>query len=264
MSKVIIEPPLSNIEGVKDKVAVKIEKILKDGRRYFGSSGSAMTHQASSPELDAKENLKRDVAKDYLEAERETTEFLKKWIKDKPNAVLIDSVYIPDWENEDPEVDEELGIFEGGDTDHILLIGNEILLIDTKRWKKKKNYSINDDGNALMTNKQFPGGEITMKEAIYSWLDYFEEEDASITGMVCINAEEATVLRNKNWFTQVYRLVEIDRFEELLDKKWEEIDDEDKSRINSTLVAQSVVRCVKPFDIYSKVFSDMNQLRDFK
>lgn len=264
MSNIIIEPPLKNIEGVKDSVAEKIVIMLKKGRRYFGSSGAAMTHQASSPELEGRENLNREVAKDYLEAEHETTDFLKKWIKDKPNAVLVDSVRIPDWDGDpDAPIDEEFGIFEGGDTDHILLIGNEVILIDTRRWKKKKNYSVDDDGEPLMTNKPFPGREVTIKDAIYSWLDYFEEEDASITGMVCINNEETTVLRNKNWFTQVYRLVELDRFEELLDKKWEEIEDEEKNRINSTLVAQSVVQCIKPFDVYSKVF-DMDSLRSFK
>jgi len=262
MPKIVIEPPIKDIDGVKNNVADKIEKMLIKGRRYFGSSGAAMTYQASSPDFADKENLNRETAKDYLNAEREITEFLKKWIKDKPAAVLIDSVRIPDWDREE-EINPDYGIIDGGDTDHILLIGNEVLLIDTKRWKKKKNYSIDDDGNALMTNKNFPGGDVIMKEAIYSWLDYFEEEDASITGMVCINNEEATVLRNKNWFTQVYRLVELDRFEELLDKKWEEIEEEDQHRINTTLVAQSVVQCIKPFDVYSNVF-DMNSLREFK
>lgn len=264
MSEVFIEPALDDLESVKEPVAKKIEQMLKKGRRYFGSSGAAMTMQASSPDFEDKENLKRETAKDYLDAEREITEFLKKWMKDKPNVVLIDSVNVPDWDGDpDGEIDPEYGIFEGGDTDHIVLIGNEVLLIDTKRWKKKKNYSIDDDGNALMTNKNFPGGAVQMKQNIYSWLDYFEEEEASITGMVCINNEETTVLRNKNWFTQVYRLVELDRFEELLDKKWEEIDDEDKNKINTTLVAQCVVQCIKPFDIYSKVF-DMESLKSFR
>lgn len=262
--KVVIEPPFSYIEGVKPVVAKKIEDMLKKGRRYFGSSGAGMTHLASSPDYDEKENLNRELAKDNLEAEREITEFLQTWIKDKPGVVLIDALWIPDWEKDDSIEDPDLGLFEIGDTDHVLLIGDEILLIDTKRWKKKKNYSVDDDGSALMTNKPFPDNKITMMEGVYMWLDYFENEEASITGIVCIKNEETTVLRNKNWFTNPYRLVEFDRFEELLNKKWDEIDEEDRVRINTTTVAQCVVRCIKPFDSYTRVFSDMNQLRDFK
>lgn len=259
--KVIIDQPLRSIEGVSYDIATKITEQLKKGRRYFGSSGAAMTHQASSPEFTEKEGLKKEVAKEMLDGERDTTTFLKKWIKDKPNVVMIESVSVPDWD-EEQELDEEFGIIDGADTDHILLIGSEVLLIDTKRWKKKKTFSVSDDGEALMTNKNFPGGKILMKESIYSWLEYLDE-DASITGIVCINTEEATVIRNKNWYTEPFRLVELDRFEELLDEKWKMTDDEEKNHINSTLVSQIVVRCIKPFDVYSLVFK-MDTLREFR
>lgn len=258
---VIIDQPLRSIEGVPYNVAKKIAEQLEKGRRYFGSSGASMTHQASSPEFAEMEGLKKEVAKEMLEGERDTTTFLKKWIKDKPGVVMIESASIPDWEEEQP-LDEEFGIIDSADTDHVLLIGSEVLLIDTKRWKKKKTYSVSDEGTALMTNKPFPGGKILMKESIYSWLDYLDE-DASITGIVCVNNEETTVIRNKNWYTEPFRLVELDRFQELLDEKWKMTEDDDKNHINSTLVSQIVVRCIKPFDVYSKVFK-MDTLRDFK
>lgn len=258
----IIDPPLRNIEGVSYENALKVAEQLKKGRRYFGSSGASMTHQFSSPEYENIEGLKKEVAKDMLEGERDTTTFLKRWMKDKPNAVLIDSVSVPDWD-EEPELDEEFGIFDGADTDHVLLIGSEVLLIDTKRWKKKKTYTLDDDGTVLMTNKPFAGGKILLKDSIYSWLDYLDE-DASLTGIVCINTEEATVIRNKNWYTtESFRLVELDRFEELLDEKWKMTEDEEKEHINTTLAAQIIVRCIKPFDVYSKVFK-METLRDFR
>lgn len=255
-----ITPPLSGVEGVKDEVSRKIYEMLKKGRRYFGSSGAAMTHQVSNPEY-AEKGVEPVKAKEYLEGERDTTAFLKKWVKNKPGAVLIDSAYVPDWDKED-KVDEETGIIDDGNTDHILLLGSEVLLIDTRRWKKKKNYSVGDNGEALMTNKPFAGGELIMKDAIHLWLEYLDE-DAYITGIVVINQEETTVLRNRNWYVKNYRLVELDRFEELLNEKWKLVDDFDKRNINSTLVSQVVVRCVKPFDSYSKVF-DMKSLSNFK
>lgn len=257
---IVVNSPMKDTEGVKNNVSEKIYEMLEKGRRYFGSSGAAMTHQAFNPEY-AEKNVKPDKAKEHLDGERDTTTVLKKWVKDKPGAVLIDSVYVPDWDEED-KVDEETGIIDDGNTDHVIIIGSEVILIDTRRWKKKKGYSVGDDGEALMTNKQFAGGEVTMNKSIHMWLEYLDE-DAYVTGIVCINQEEVNVMRNRNWYTQSYRLVELDRFIELLDEKWKLVDEYDKKHINTTLVSQVVVKCIKPFDPYSKVF-DMKTLGNFK
>lgn len=246
-----VTTPKRTIEGVKTEIAVKVAEMLTKGRRYFGSSGASLTHQAFNPEY-ASKGIDPTLAKIGLEGERDTTTLLKKWIQDKPNAVLVDSVHIRGWGKE--EVDEETGVIDGGDTDHVLIIGSEIILIDTKRWKSKRNYSVGDNGEALRSNKPFPGGNLHMKQAIYMWLNFLDG-DASITGIVCINAEETTVFRNRNWYTQSYRLVELDRFIELLDEKWKLIDDYDKNHINSTLVSQVALNAVKPFDARDRVFS---------
>ena len=257
---IIVEAPGRRIQGVKPAVAQKIEEALKSGRRYFGSSGSYMTHQAFNPEYTGAEGSNKEAAQEMLDGERDTTSFLKKWVKDKPGTVIVESVRVPGVSDE--EINAATGIIDGVDVDHVLLIGNEIILIDTKRWKKKKTYSVADDGSALMTNKPFPGNEVTMSDYIQKWLDYLDE-DACVTGLVCINQEETSVIRNKNWYVNNYRLVELDRFEELLNDKWKLIENYDREHINTTLVSQMVVKCQKPFDQYSKVF-DMKSLRDFK
>lgn len=258
-----IEPPLDNIDGVKPEVAKKIEKMLQQGRRYFGSSGAYFTYQAFDPEYTEREEINKELAKNFVEGERDTTTILKKWLKDKPGAVLVDSIHVPETDEEtEDEFNKDLGLLERYATSHIVLIGSEVILIDTRRWKKKKNYSVGDYGEALMTNKEFEGSNIVMQENIQEWLEYLDE-DASLTGIICINSEETTVLRNRNWYTKTFRLVEIDRFIELLDEKYKLIDDYDKTTINSTLVSQVIVRCIKPFDQYSRVF-DMKTLQTFK
>lgn len=257
MVKII--PAVNDLDGVKPNVAKKIEEMLKNGRRYFGSSGAALTQQAFNPEY-AEKGIDTTLAKIGLEGERSTTAFLQKWMKDKPNVVLIDSVHVRGAGKE--EIDEETGIIEGGDTDHVMIIGDEVLLIDTKRWKKKSNYQIGDDGTVLRANKSFPGGNVHMRQAIHLWLDYLYE-DAKITGLVVINNEEITVYRTRNWYTQSYRLVELERLQELLDAKWDDIEDEDKNKINTSLVAQVALSAVKPYDPYSRVF-DMKSLENFK
>lgn len=254
----VIPPVKEEIEGVKPHVAEKIYEMLKKGRRYFGSSGASLSHQAFNPEYKDK-GIDETLAKVGLEGERDTTTFLKNWMKDKPNVVLIDSVHI---RGEKEELDEETGLLDGADTDHVMVIGDEVIIIDTKRWRKKTNYQVGDNGEVLRANKPFPGGKVHMRQAIYKWLDYLHE-DAKITGIVIINTEEITVYRTRNWYTQPYRLVELDRFQELLDQKWEDTDDEDKNKINSTLVSQIALSAVKPYDIYERVFH-MESLRGFK
>jgi hypothetical protein len=259
MDPITIDTPYPSITGVKPNVAQAVGKMLASGRRYFGSSGAGLSHQAFNPEYESK-GIKPELAKIGLQGERDTTTILKKWMSDKPSVVLCDSVHIRGWGKE--EVDEETGLIEGGDTDHILVIGDEIVLIDTKRWKKKSNYTVGDNGEVLRSNRPFPGGNVHMTQAIHMWLDYLID-DASITGIICINSEETIVFRNKNWYTKPYRLVEINRFLELLDEKYKSIDDEDKEHINTSLVSQIVVCSLKPFDPYSRVF-DEKALKAFK
>lgn len=259
MVNVIVDPPEHEIEGVKYEVALKIADMLKKGRRYFGVSAAGLSHQAFNPDYESK-GVTPSLAKIGLEGERDTTTILKKWMEDKPNAVLVDSVHIRGYGKE--EVDPETGMIEGGDTDHVLLIGSEVILIDSKRWKKKANYTVGDNGEALRSGKLFPGSHIHMQQAIYMWLDFLYE-DASLTGIVHINAEETVVFRNRNWYTKPFRLVELDRFLELLDEKYDMIDDYDKTHINSTLVSQVAVNAIKPFDPYSRVFHQ-DALRTFK
>jgi len=256
---ITVEPPVKNIEGVTQEAAKMVQKALESGRRYFGSSAASLTHQVFNPEV-INSGIKPELAKVGMEGERDTTRFLKKWIADKPNAVLIDSVHVRGWGKE--EIDEETGFIDGGDTDHVIVIGNEVILIDTKRWKSKKNYTVSENGEALRTNQTFGGGKLNMKSALYLWLNFLHDS-ASLTGIVCINSEDIVVFRNRNWYTQSFRLVELARFEELLNEKWKMISDRDKNRINTTLVSQIAVNAVKPFDSYSRVF-DMNSLRDFK
>lgn len=256
--KISVLKPARKIDGVKPKVAEAIQKMLENGRRYFGSSGASLTQQAFNPDL-LEKGINPELAKIGLAGERDTTTLLKKWIEDKPGAVLIDSAHI---RGADDELDEETGMLEGGDTDHVLIIGSEVILIDSKRWKKKANYQVDDNGNALRSNKPFPGSKIHMLQAVHLWLDYLHE-DASLTGIVVINSEDTIVYRNRNWYTAAYRLVEVGRFIELLDEKWELIDDYDKTHINSTLISQVAVCAVKPYDAYQRVF-DMDTLKKFK
>lgn len=259
MSEVEVVPPKDVIVGVKSKAAKRVETMLKKGRRYFGSSGSTLTHEIANPAYDDK-GINKEAAKDYITKVRETTSFLQEWIKDKPNAVLVDSVRTHNWGEE--EIDSETGLVSGGYTDHMVFFGDEVIIVDTKDWGKKKNFVVDDEGDVLRSGKPFPGGSTKMDRMIRMWLSYFEA-GASLTGIICIQGEENTVFRNRNWFTQSFRIAEIDRFEELLNEKWQSIEDKDKKEINTTLVSQALVECIKPYDEFSRVLND-KAMREFK
>lgn len=259
-SEIKVKAPYPDLNGVSPRVASKVQKALEKGRRYFGSSGASLTYQVNG--VIKNEQLKADKAKIGLDGERETTKFLRDWMKDKPGVVLVDSVHInKDYKEHDTEdemeevLDEEEGVIDGKDTDHVLLIGDVVILVDTKRWKSKKRYAVNEHGSALRTNKNFPGGRIRMKNAIFLWRDYLDE-DAVLIGIVFINSEETSVTRNYNWYKQSFRLVELDRMKEFLDEVWKNTcEDEDRKSINSSLVSQVVACAIKPDDDRKRVLN---------
>lgn len=264
MSKeVTVTHPLPDIRGVKESVALRIAQMLKQGRRYFGSAGASLTHHANNPDYDSE--FKTKLTKLGLAGERNTSEKIQQWIKDKPNAVLIDSVHVKGIGKE--TIDPESGTVEGGDTDHVLIFGNHVVLIDSKRWQSKRSYSVSPKGGILKSGgkgkpgKSFGGSHVNAKAAKYLWKQYLHRS-AKVHSVVCINAEKVYVKMDANWKKQGYRLLTIEKLFDHLDYIYDHADDKDKTEINSTLVSQIVVSCIKPFDAYTRVFDE--SIKDFK
>lgn len=247
--------PHPRLDGVSPTVAKKVFDMLNKGRRYFGSSGAMMSHVLSDDAW-RNEDTNTKYARESLDAERATTAFLRQWLSDKPNAVLIDSALVPGCKMAG-EPDPEAGIVTDVDTDHIILFGDEVVLLDTKPWKKRKTYTVSDNGDVLMTKKEFPESNVFINQSIQKWLNYLDD-DAKLTGLLYIPSENVDVIRDEAWFTANYRLVQHSRFEELLNEKYRIVSDRDKKIINSSLVAQIVVRCIKPYDEFSQVLSSLS------
>lgn len=258
MSDVLIVPPVPGANGIKDSVAQKVEQMLIKGVRYFGSAGASLTHHVNNPDYDSE--FQKAAVRTGMEGERDTSLAVRKWMADKPNAILLDSVHVRGVGKE--TIDEETGVVEGGDTDHILIIGNEVILIDTKRWKSRRKYSISDKGTVLRSGRNFGGGRVSANQAKFLWKKYLHPT-AKISSIICINSQSIFVQYDANWKKQQFRLVTIDKLFETLDYKYKKITDENKNRINATLVSQIVVSCIKPYDGYERVFN-MESLKDFK
>lgn len=255
---VTILPPESGANGVKDAVAEKIATMLEKGIRYFGSAGASLSHHVNNPDYDSE--FQKAAVRTGMEGERSTSSIIRKWAADKPTAILIDSVHVRGVGKE--TIDEETGIMEGGDTDHILIIGDNVILIDTKRWKSRKKYSISDKGTVLRGGRNFGGGRVNARAAKFLWQKYLHPS-AKISSIVCINSEKVFVAYDANWKKQQYRLITIEKLTETLDQRYKKMSEKDKTQINSTLIAQMVICCIKPFDGYQRVFN-MDTLKDFK
>lgn len=239
-----------------EKLLSIVGNSLKKGRRYFGSSAASLTHQIDNP-IYRDTDFDRKIANIGLEGERKTTLKLKEWMKDKPNVVLIDSIHIKGMGKE--EIDEE-GVMDAGDTDHLLIIGNHLIIIDSKAWKKS-TYKVLETGQILRSNKPFPGGNVKITNAIYLWKNYLKDYPISAEGIIIITNEEAFVTRDFNWHKQQFKLTNYSDLYKWLDGIYNK-SGIDKESIYVDLVAEIAKCCVKPYNaMKEKLGGTYNLLR---
>lgn len=243
--------PFTGATSVNDTAGQAVQQALEGGRRHFGVAGGSLTWM-HSPALknNLPEGWKPKVLDLAMKAEQNTSKTLLEWMKDKPNVVLIDSMHIRGAGKE--VVDPETGLVEAGDTDHIMLIGDYVLIIDTKRWKEKARYTVAENGGVERNGKSFPGSNVHIEKAVHMWFNYIDCQTAEATGLIYINnddMENTNVFRNDQWWKHYWFLLEPKRFKSWMDDKYAELVENGKDKfIDSNLVAQIAVCCVKPYD----------------
>lgn len=255
------------IDNIPARNGRLVQHALEQGRRHFGRPGASLT-QLDDPKWQGKlpEGWKRDVLDKALEGEETTSAMILDWMKDKPGIVLIDSVHIRGAGKE--EIDPDTGLIEAGDTDHIIVMGSHLLIIDSKRWRggkddKTVNYIQADDGSVQRFGKPFPGGNVHISAAIHMWFDYIEDAGAgkTILGMIHIVNDNVKVIRYRNWYSvrdkQYWLLVEKSRFIEELDAWYTgiRVGPEERKTISSDIVAQIAVCCCKPYDRMAEIIN---------
>ena len=234
-----------------------VEKMMNNGRRYFGSSGASLTHQISNPAYEEK-GIDSGLAKAGLEGEHRTSRLILNWMKDKPNVVLVDSVHLKSYGEE--TLNEETGVLEGGDTDHVLIIGDFVIIIDSKNWKGKRRYSINEKGEVIRGNSSFPGGKIATVKASKLWAEALKPHKATISSIVNISSDKVAVTRDRNWWKQSYRLVTLELLEDFLDEVWSKLPENTKEHINVNLVTSIAANSIKPYDVFKEKLEEVSSL----
>lgn len=214
--------PQQTPPGINPRVLPIIEDMLVQGRNTFGSAGASLTWGIDGTE-DGDVNA-------GIDGERMTARILREWVKDKPTAVAVNSVGLPG---------------SKGDTDHILVVGNTILLIDSKRWKSKRKYTMMPDGVIKRGTVTFDGGHVKMLPFLKIWRDTIKPYRAA--GVVCIAQNEVFVPYDNNWYKSPFKLVTAEQLPEFLDNFFNKVGKSNES-IDLGLVSMIVTRAIKPRD----------------
>jgi hypothetical protein len=190
-------PPLPKKEKeiVKPKSLYNKDSFLeayKKGLKIFGVPGAALTWG-----IDGVKGVSTEVGKDGEEA---TAKVLKEYADKHDGVFIFNSIMLPE---------------ASGDTDHILVYGDKVIIIDSKRWKSVRKYGVSASGHVLRGTVAFPEGRVKTLFAIQKWKKVLSKN--TIQGIVCIAQEKVFVTRDRNWYRAPFRLVEIEKLEEQLD-----------------------------------------------
>lgn len=213
-------------EGVPASSVEAIKRLIRSRRQVFGVPGASLTwgiEGSSSSDVGA-----------GIEGEKMTAKILNAWVTKHPSALVFHSVLWPGVE---------------GDTDHIVVVGNHLLLIDSKRWKSKRKYSVTASGSILRGTVAFPEGNVKMVPALKAWRQVLESKVARVSGVVCVAQDEVFVPYDENWRKAPYKLVTAEKLEEYLDRFVErDVAQRNKDVIDLATVSTVAVRLVKPRD----------------
>lgn len=168
--------------------------LLRSGTQTFGTHGASLTWGIDG-------EMSGDITAGQ-EGEKQVGKLLDAYAEKNPKVRVFHSVEWPG---------------SKGDTDHILVCGKLILIIDAKRWKSKRKYSVTPKGEIIRGTVPFPEGKVKMMPALASWRKELGS-GLKVMGVVCIAQEEVFVPYDENWMKAPYRLVTAEKLDEYLNR----------------------------------------------
>lgn len=186
--------------------------------------------------------------------EQKTSKVIRQWMTRYPAAVLIDSVHIKDTPQK-PHTSTWAGdgYDDKPDTDHVLIIGSHVILIDSKAWKSKRKYTVKDKGVVLRGGRTFPGGNVHARQATHLWSRHLGGS-VKVNSIVCVSSDMVFVQFNKEWPKQGFQLVSLDNLTRTLDYRVRRMSPKDTGRIRTPLVAEVAALCIKPYMRFQEFF----------
>lgn len=166
---------------------------LQAGKKTFGSPAASLTWGIDGNRMKAS-------LRPGIDGEKQVASILDSWVKETPGAFVFHSLSWPD---------------SNGDTDHIVVYKDIVIVVDAKRWKSQRKYSVTDKGNVKRGTVAFKSGQVKIRWALNAWRRKIPN-DVKVFGIVCIAQEKVFVSRDKNWYKSSYRLVEAEKLKEQL------------------------------------------------
>jgi hypothetical protein len=138
--------------------------------------------------------------------------------------------------------------FEGsmGDTDHALVYKDLVIIIDSKRWKGTRKYSLTPNGEIKRGTVAFEEGKVKIAGSLGAWRQRLKK--TLVKGMVAISQDEVFVVRDRNWYKAPFRLVEIEKLEAELLTTLKQHKSHPEYTTNTHILRTLAGWCVKPYD----------------
>jgi hypothetical protein len=211
--------------------AEEMKQLIRSGQKVFGVPAASLTWGIDGNRMKAS-------LMPGMEGERHTAKILDAFAAKTPGVFVFHSLSWPE---------------SNGDTDHILVYKDLVVVIDSKRWKAQRKYSVTDKGAIKRGTVYFPQGRVKIGYALKSWRKK-TPKDVKVMGIVCIAQQKVFVSRDKNWYKAPYRLVEseklVEQLEFMIDKH-----KTSKQGVSGALLLYFTKLLVKPRDILSEILN---------
>ena len=207
-----------------------INQMLNEGKTIFGHPGAALTWGIGNTP-----NISTLIGES---GEKETGEILNHWAKQN-NAYVFHSV--------------KQHITQG-DIDHLIIKNNQIIIVDTKKWKSARKYSVSEKGNIIRGRTAFPEGYVKIGATRQELKNQIPS--MRVSAMIVVAQAKVFVVRDKNWYKAPYRLVELDKLEEFLG----EINFKEPTPPNIAVIKHFASMCIKPKNMLEDIINNPEEL----
>lgn len=192
-----------------------IFKLVNSGKRIFGTPGAALTWG-----IGGHQNMATMVGET---GEKDTAKTINSWVE-KNNAFCFHSVK--------PHITQ-------GDVDHIIIKGNTLLILDSKKWKSARKYSISDKGNIIRGKTAFPEGYVKIGDTRKKLQQQLPS--MKVLASIILAQTKVFVVRDRNWYKAPYRLVELEKLDLFLTETFNNV----QTETNLETVKHFAQLCVK-------------------
>ena len=172
----------------------ELKALIQSGQKTFGVPAASLSWGIDGNRMKAS-------LQPGIEGEKMTARILDEYAAKHKGVYVFHSLSWPE---------------SNGDTDHILVYKDLVVIIDAKRWKAQRKYSVTDKGNIKRGTVAFAQGRVKIRYALNAWRKKIPK-DVKVTGIVTIAQQKVFVTRDKNWYKAPYRLVEAEKLTDQLD-----------------------------------------------